>query len=256
MDKQFRELEKSFSRLKDQFKKGNISREEYINQLKKLRVKDEEGRFWMIGAQSGKWYYYDGREWVQSTPPSVQEGKAICIYCGFENELTAQVCARCGGNVRYGKMSVCPVCGYPLDDPSEECPHCRAEERGEREEHRRQETFGDLREEERGKEESLFYTFRSISPFSLSGFCGFIGLILGIIFGAFVGASDYFSGVVKIMPSFLRAVHGQLFGGILFAGIGGLVGFIGLGLVGLLEAFMVNIISSLVGGVRIKFIKG
>lgn len=249
-------MEESFNRLKEQFKLGNISREEYIRQLKKLRLKDDEGRFWMIGAQSGKWYYYDGRNWIQATPPSVQQGKAICVYCGFENEITAEVCARCGGNVKHLKMSVCPSCGYPLEYPSQVCPRCGAgNEKEQREERKRQIESRSLSGEGGEREESAYYIFRGLSLFSFSGFCGFIGLVLGIVFGAFVGASDYFSGLVRIMPGFLRAVHGQLFGGILMAGLGGMVGFIALGLLGLVEAVVLNIISSLVGGVKIRLVR-
>lgn len=243
MEKQFREVEESFNRLKNKFRSGDISRAEYIDQLKKLRLKDDEGRFWMIGAQSGKWYYYDGKEWIRSEPPSFQEGKAICIYCGFENKLTAEVCARCSGYIRGEMENICPKCGNKLEDPSQDCPYCR-QELEERDE-----------EEVPGEKGKVNFVFRSVSPFSLFIFCGFIGLIIGVIFGAFTGASEYFSSLTHFMPSFLRALRGELFGGILFAGLGGVAGFVVFGVFGFLEGLSINVISSLMGGIKLKFIK-
>lgn len=243
MEKQFREVEVSFDRLKNKFRRGDISRSEYIDRLKELRLKDDEGRFWMIGAQSGKWYYYDGNEWIRSEPPSFQEGKAICIYCGFENKLTAEFCARCGGFVKGEMESICPKCGNKLEDPSQNCPYC-SQELGGREE-----------KDNLGEKRKVNFVFRSVSPFSLFIFCGFIGLIMGVVFGAFTGASEYFSSFIQFMPSFLRALQGELFGGILFAGIGGVVGFVVFGAFGFLEAVSINVISSLVGGVKLKFSK-
>ena len=56
MDAKFKDVEAVFSRMKRRFR----------GSLKQLRIKDEEGRFWMIGPQSGKWYFFEGKDWVQS----------------------------------------------------------------------------------------------------------------------------------------------------------------------------------------------
>lgn len=243
MDKQFRELEESFENLRNKFKSGDISRQDYIERLKKLRLKDSEGRFWMIGAQSGKWYYYDGKEWIQSEPPSIKEGKAMCIYCGFENKITAEVCARCGGNIRGEVASVCPKCGYELKDPTQDCPRC-SEEVEDTDEH----------QEEISKEKENYpLVFHSINPVSFFVFWGFIGLVIGIVCGAFAGASDFFSSLTKILPSFLQSLQGKLFGGIIFAGLGGVAGFIALGILGFITALFINVVSSIVGGVKLRF---
>src|SRR5512136_2007118 len=96
MADQFREAEATFSLLREKFQEKKISPQEFADSLKQLRIKDEEGRFWVIGAQSGKWYAFDNGEWVEAKPPSQMEKKAICIACGFENDIEAEFCARCG----------------------------------------------------------------------------------------------------------------------------------------------------------------
>ena len=91
----------------------------------------------MIGSRTGKWYYFDGTDWIQSDPPSIQEGKAICIYCGFENTLKSVLCARCGQNLAE-KAYFCKKCGHEMlaidvavIDDGIVCPQChgRVEEK-------------------------------------------------------------------------------------------------------------------------------
>ncbi len=65
----FREVEKSVQELKAKADAGEIDARVFEAELRKLQVLDEQGRYWMIGAQSGQWYYYDGTQWVQSEPP-------------------------------------------------------------------------------------------------------------------------------------------------------------------------------------------
>lgn len=255
MESQFKDLEQAFLRLKMQFERREISRTEFIADMKKLRLKDEEGRFWMIGAQSGRWYYFDGKDWIQSEPPSLQEGKAICIYCGFENKLENDVCASCGGSL-LDKEYFCPKCGSKLDGSFQDCPHCSTD----KDRHRDRDKDKDKEERVPGEsprleeEKTGNFVFRSLNPFSFLLFTGTGGFLLGIIFGAFAGTTDYFS-TGNGLPPFLQEVHGNLIGGLIFAGLGGVSGFLFLGLIGFLEAIFINAISSFVGGIKITLSK-
>ncbi len=65
----FREVEKTFRELKNKLDGGTIDEEEFEAELRKLYVLDGEGRYWMIGAQTGEWYCYDGTQWVQAPRP-------------------------------------------------------------------------------------------------------------------------------------------------------------------------------------------
>jgi hypothetical protein len=96
MADQFREAEAAYAALREKFDGQKISPQEFADSLKQLRIKDDEGRFWVIGARSGKWYAFERGEWVEAKPPSQLEKRAICIACGYENDLEAEFCVRCG----------------------------------------------------------------------------------------------------------------------------------------------------------------
>ena len=103
MRSSYKEVEVAFESLRRQFREKAISRREYIDRLKKLRLKDSQGRFWMIGAQSGKWYYFDGRDWVPSDPPGDDSRRAECPSCGLENEGDATTCGAAAGTSGQGR---------------------------------------------------------------------------------------------------------------------------------------------------------
>ena len=221
MKNNFRDAEDSFEKLKKEFRQGEISRTEFINRLKELRLKDDEGKFWMIGAQTGKWYYYDGKNWIRADPPSLMERKAICIYCGYENSLEDNVCASCGESLSKEE---------------------------------KKDTTGSISDRmsfsERNNDE--YFIFRSVNPVSFLLFNGIVGLIVGLIFGAFTGVAEYFPSIIKMMPLFLQELHGKLFGSIFYSLLGGVAGFILFGIVGFLAAIIINTVSSMVGGIKIR----
>ncbi len=66
---QFRKVEDQFFLLRGQFETKRITREQFDAALKELMVQDADGRYWMMGADSGKWYVHDGRNWVEAQPP-------------------------------------------------------------------------------------------------------------------------------------------------------------------------------------------
>lgn len=253
MDEKFREIEEKFNQLKRKFRQKKISEREYKDQLKELRLKDGNGRFWTLGARTGEWYCFNGKEWINAHPPSIQERKAICIYCGAENDLDTEVCIQCGGNV-HGEDGKCPSCGRKLEGLLLECPVCdRGGDTSEGE------TIS-LEDEEAGSrsfaaesgEDSTPLVFRSISPMSFFFFFGTVGLFMGIVFGAFVGASAFFSGTASLLPKFLLDLQGKLLGAIIYGLLGGVSGFIVFALAGWLMAQFVNLVLLLVGGIKIK----
>jgi tetratricopeptide (TPR) repeat protein len=62
------EMERRYFELKGKLAVGAISEEEFKSELERLRFQDTQGRWWMIGAQSGKWYFYDGARWLVGQP--------------------------------------------------------------------------------------------------------------------------------------------------------------------------------------------
>ncbi len=222
MSKPFKEVEKGFSLLKQEFKSKKISEREYKDRLKKLRLKDNDGRSWTIGAQSGLWYYFDGQNWIESLPPSVQKGKAICIYCGYENDL---------------------------ENESQECPYCIQKEKLSL---RMEEEVPDPYEQKNGK----LFIFRSINLLSFLFFWGAVGLVIGIIMGALIGVAKRYVEIIQFFPEFLKVLHGKLLGGVVFGFFGGVLGFLLLAIAGAVLAALINVILSFVGGVKIRVTSG
>lgn len=64
----FQRAEDEFFKLKGQVAAGRITQAQFEEQLRALVVQDAQGRYWMLGADSGKWYVHDGTSWVERTP--------------------------------------------------------------------------------------------------------------------------------------------------------------------------------------------
>lgn len=246
MSNSFRDVEISFQALRRQFRSKEISRREFIDRLKKLRLRDSQNRFWMIGAQTGKWYYFDGHAWVQADPPAQEFKKVKCSTCGLENDAEAEFCERCGESLRE-KEATCPRCGAKLEGPLQKCPVCSQESESAPMPLAEQLFF-------KGKDEENA-VLRRLNPASLLFLSGGTGLLLGVVVGAFLGASEFFSGLGRGLPDFFTTLQGTLMGGIVFAVLGGFLGFALLGLIGYLGAHVFNAISSIIGGIKISLDK-
>jgi len=223
MADQFREAEATYSLLRERFQEKKISAQEFSDSLKQLRIKDDEGRFWVIGAQSGKWYAFENGEWVEAKPPSQLEKKAICIACGFENDLEAEVCARCGSR----------------SDESGPEP-AGADDAGAA-------TAPDL-----PADAGRTVIIRSLDVLSFLWFFGVLGLFAGILLGLLAGVTPLFGGFIARLPGFFVEHHGDLLGGLACSIIGGILGFAAGAGAGAALAAVSNGVLSLVGGLRFR----
>ncbi len=247
MANQFREVEDSFNLLKRKFGEKKISKREFIDSLKELRIRDVEGRFWMIGAQTGKWYFFDGNDWIQAQPPSFEERKVICITCGYENDIEAEVCVRCGGDGSSDRAAkTCPTCGTELDDPASPCRVC---------EHvippKPRPSLTTVLRGIFPASVKTGFVIRSVHPWSFFVFFGACGVFSGMLLGLLFGVTSFFPGFVAALPDFFRDIQGTLLGGIVFTILGGVLGFIFGAGGGILAAAAVNGILSLTGGMTI-----
>jgi hypothetical protein len=243
----FQEVVETFSGLKAKFQAGEISRQQFIDEMKKLRLKDEQGRYWMIGAQTGKWYYFDGNDWVQDEPPSQKENKAICIYCGFENKIETEVCGRCGGNLVEGAEPEdrCPTCGTALEKPLMTCPQCAPKEDGLRAvEFVRLGGAADVKGE--------IFVLNFIEPVPALLVLGSLGLVGGALYGALAGATGSLASFMAHWPSIIRDQQGKLVGALLDGLLGGAAGFVFLGLAGGALTLLLDAAMSVVGGIKIR----
>lgn len=284
MEERFKKVESEFIQLRKDYQKEKITEREFKDRLKQLRLTDKNGRCWTIGAKTGKWYYYDGTDWVEADPPTLQQGKAICIYCGFENDTKGESCDYCGGNLLKGEFQ-CPKCGCELISPTQDCPDCEALERAkaavdraEGEEPSPGEEFtGDEGTFETPPEEkgAIFSQFsepdqeplggevfpdsgehnllvRRVDPVSLLLFMGILGTIVGIVLGVFVGISHFFMGIVRSLPPGIQSMHSSLFGGVVYGLLGGIFGFVGMGVMGFVYGLLANLVLSFFGGIKIR----
>jgi hypothetical protein len=280
MEKSFSQVNEAFEALKRKFQAGEISREDFIDGMKKLRIRDDEGRFWMIGAQTGKWYYFDGKDWIQSEPPSQAAGTAICVYCGFENKIEATSCARCGGTIGE-EPTKCPDCGSPLSKPFLTCPKCGTVPGGEISEpastpvpgietavppKKEIPTYAQARAEtpvpkpiektdvvpSAAPDLGGDMVIKAVQPASLFFFWGVFGLLAGIVAGAFVGATGALKPQLGFLPVSLLQLQGTLFGALLDAIAGGVLAFLAFGSIAFAFGFLANLILTMTGGVQFR----
>ncbi len=69
----FFQVAAEFRQLKTQYEAGALSEADFKARLQDLMLQDEQGRWWMIGVETGQWYVHDGEKWVQAEPPAPQE---------------------------------------------------------------------------------------------------------------------------------------------------------------------------------------
>ena len=72
----FNDASSKYARLKQQYEQGRINAQEFERQANEITVTDSTGNLWQIGVKTGKWYRYNGQNWVEDAPgeshPAVQ----------------------------------------------------------------------------------------------------------------------------------------------------------------------------------------
>jgi hypothetical protein len=229
LEHELKRLKTEFYRLRHLYLEGIISQREYVAELKKLRVRDSEGKFWTIGAQSGEWYYFNGRNWIRAEPPisgEIWEEEAGPPASFLEGPVLAE---KSGGetldfNLREKSFRISPeVARLEADMDSQNLP-----------------------------EKSEKWVVVSLPFGSSTLFFGGMGILLGILTGAVAGSTRFFLQTFSFLPLFLQEIMGKLTGGIIFAALGGVAGFIGGCGLGFFISLIFNLTASLTGGLAIK----
>ncbi len=65
----FRNTEIEVRALRQTYNNGQITRDQLQEQLKRLMVLDESSTWWMLGAETDKWYRFENNQWVIAEPP-------------------------------------------------------------------------------------------------------------------------------------------------------------------------------------------
>ena len=63
------------SKLKAQYEADALSEADFKARLEELMLQDEQGRWWMIGYETGQWYVNDGQRWVQAEPSEASHSR-------------------------------------------------------------------------------------------------------------------------------------------------------------------------------------
>ena len=258
IDKRFQIVESNFERLHQKFIRGELNREQFAESLKKLRLFDEQGRCWMLGAQSGQWYFYDGKNWVKAEPPDNSLKSWACPVCGSENDLQAKICSRCQTPLqREAGRPTCPHCGGLLDEGQSVCSFCGVVIRTEGKQDQADDKSHPATGEKTGEEADLWY-LSAADPLSFLLFFGGLGILFGILLGLIAGATEFLPGVGALLPAFLQEMQGKLVGGLFFCFLGGLLGFLVMAAGGFLLAFLINASIYFFGGpgFRLKKARG
>jgi len=82
----FKESENKYIELKSKLDSGSLSSEELKVTLKNMMIRDEEGNYWMIGSNAGKWYIYNGTDWKEKDPYSGADLSKTQNFNNISNE--------------------------------------------------------------------------------------------------------------------------------------------------------------------------
>ena len=228
----FREIENRFQELKENHERGIVSAEEFKTGLKKLVIRDSKGVLWSLGEKSGKWYYYNERQWIEGYP---EEGRYVeCPQCQTQNLPGSKVCSQCGGFLEKKEWR-CPGCSSIINANHLYCPYCGV-------------ALNKL-----GEQKSRVTAVDHVTLSSAFVFFGGVGLFLGIVLGAYLGVTHGTLAPLEIRPPFFKQIRGGMTGGLLFGVAGAMAGFVVGAISGLFLSLFYNLTAFLFGGLAFRF---
>lgn len=252
--KKFRDLEGLYKDLKERQEAGEVSAEEMKAELKKMMIRDEDNRYWMLGGKTGSWYVYDGSAWTPGDPYPAQESPAVPTVvhpeppAAHKKESTPFVGEVKGRSehvfaaekeVEDKPEMLCRFCHSRLEEHDSYCKFCGGSQKGPDKPAPRQFTGDEIQ-------------FRAVRLVSLAIFLGGLGLVLGVVLGASFGIFKIFGDLIYQFPVMLQEMRGKLLGGLFFGALGGIAGFIAFALVGLVLGLFFNALCFVFTGPRFK----
>lgn len=258
----FKEIELKYRELKVKLDQNEITADDLKKKLKKMMILDEDGNYWMIGGKSGKWYVYNGTEWKEGDPYKLMqhadvEKTQVLTQNSLEETLhEAKIQGNESGNEAKQEVSpaeavttieaaqdfeMCKFCRAKIPAGSAFCTSCGGDQKKNLPPHALQKPRGEM--------EMLIKSINILSTvFLLGGF----GLILGVLFGASFGIFDIMGDLIYQFPRMLQETRGKIQGGLIFAFIGGMGGFLMFSILATIISWLYNAVAFLFGGVRIK----
>jgi hypothetical protein len=235
----FKQAEAKYQELKVRMEKGEISSNEMKSKLKEIMVTDEQGNYWMIGGKTGKWYTYTESEWKEDNP--YQDEVIETQRLDRDETLTVEKKETIQDAEETEAIVTCRSCQAKMPAKSIYCQVCGASQK----EPARTETVRPVKAESE-------LLIKSIKLVPMIFFFGGLGLIVGILFGATFGIFNIFGDVIYQFPIMLQETRGKIQGGLIFAAMGGISGFIFFAFISVIMTGIYNFISFFFGGLRFK----
>jgi|GEM_PF-81198 len=69
----FDTVEAEVAHLRERYHNGELTHEQFQDELRKLMILDERGVWWMIGTESNTWYRYQSGEWIPAERPRLRQ---------------------------------------------------------------------------------------------------------------------------------------------------------------------------------------
>jgi hypothetical protein len=251
--KKLSEIEDIYQDLKARFDAGKITGDTMKSELKKMMIRDEDNRFWMIGNKTGGWYVYDGSVWKADNPygqketapaaPRQQEHPEAKLKERLEPNSHERQETKPGldedDKTESELLILCKFCQSRIRKHDVYCNFCGGQQKGSAKSAERKLPEGQL-------------LVKAVSLLSLIFFFGGLGLIAGVIFGATFGIIKIFGDLIFQFPIMLQEMQGKIQGGLFFGALGGIAGFLASAALAVVLGLLFNLIAYVFGGLRFK----
>jgi len=235
----FREIERLYKDLKERQAAGEVSPDDVKAELKKMMLRDEDNRYWMLGGKTGGWYVYDGSAW-NAEDPYKREDTPLVLQTEMGPQEKGTAAAREDRHQDAEKPEMlCKFCHSRLEEHDAYCKFCGAS----------QKIVAKPPARRLSDDEILV---KSVRILSLIFFFGGLGLVIGVIFGASFGIFKILGDLIYQFPVMLQEMRGKVQGGFFFGAIGGIAGFVGFALLAALLGMLFNALAFVFGGLRFK----
>ncbi|HKF19420.1 MAG TPA: hypothetical protein VKF14_19835 [Candidatus Dormibacteraeota bacterium] len=91
----FGQAELRYEELVEERRGGAMDARAFRDAIRDIRVRDMEGREWVLGPTDGQWYRRDRDRWLEDKPPR----RLICPSCSHHNLPRHSFCTQCGGRL-------------------------------------------------------------------------------------------------------------------------------------------------------------
>jgi hypothetical protein len=238
--KKFREIEELYKDAKERQAAGEISAEDMKSEMKKMMIRDDDNRYWMLGGKTGSWYVHDGSAWNAADPyeheePAVVRQAETALQQKSQPVITIEMPKKTDEKPEI----LCKYCQSRLNEHDTYCKFCGGSQKAAAKPAARRTADDEI-------------LVKAVRILSLVFFFGGLGLVLGIIFGASFGIFTILGDWIYQFPVMLQEMRGKIQGGLFFGAIGGIAGFVGCALLAALLGLFYNGLAFIFGGLRFK----